>query len=204
MRRLLLASGNRDKLSELTALLADVPVQLLTPVDVGLDDLDVLEDGADYAANAALKAAAFSQASGLPCLADDSGLEVAALGGAPGVHSARLSPGDDAQRRARLLELLAGHPQPWTARFVSTVCLALPGDPQPQQHFAQGECRGEIVAQERGVGGFGYDPIFVVAGTGRTMAEFSFREKNKLSHRADAVTKIKPQLRAAFGLDGTL
>lgn len=202
MRRLLLASGNRDKLSELTALLADVPVKLLTPADVGLDDLDVLEDGADYAANAALKAAAFSQASGLPCLADDSGLEVAALGGAPGVHSARLSPGDDAQRRARLLELLAGHPQPWTARFVSTVCLALPG--APQQHFAQGECRGEIVAQERGVGGFGYDPIFVVAGTGRTMAEFSFREKNQLSHRADAVAKIKPQLRAAFGLDGTL
>lgn len=203
MSKLLIASTNSGKLAEITALLADVPLQLLTPAHVGLEGLEIVEDGADYAANAALKAAAFAQASGLACLADDSGLEVTALGGAPGVHSARLSPGDDAQRRARLLELLAGHPQPWAARFISTVCLALPGDP-PQLHFAEGECRGQIVPQERGQGGFGYDPIFLVESMGRTMAELSFAEKNQLSHRARAVAQIKAQLRAVFGLDGAI
>lgn len=195
MEKLILATGNRGKLAELSALLGDLDgVVLLTPADVGLGNLAVAEDGADYAANATLKATAYCQAAGLPCLADDSGLEVEALGGAPGVHSARWAAGDDAARRKRLLEQLRGQPQPWAARFVSAVCLALPASPEPELHVASGACRGEIIPSERGAGGFGYDPIFMVEDTGWTMAELSFAEKNLLSHRARAVGALRARL----------
>ncbi|MCW5876820.1 MAG: non-canonical purine NTP pyrophosphatase [Anaerolineales bacterium] len=182
----------------MVALLARLPgLEVLAPADLGLGELQVAEDGADYAANAALMAVAFASAARLPALADDSGLEVHALGGAPGVHSARLEAGPgagDAERRAALLALLHGHPRPWAARFVATVCLAVPGDPGPQLHFASGECRGEIIPAERGAGGFGYDPIFLVEGAGRTMAELDSAEKNQISHRARAVQALAPTL----------
>ncbi|HRN50212.1 MAG TPA: RdgB/HAM1 family non-canonical purine NTP pyrophosphatase [Anaerolineales bacterium] len=196
MPDLLIATNNAGKVRELRALLASLPeVPLLTPAELGLA-LEPDETGSSYADNAAIKARAFAQAAGLPALADDSGLEVAGLNDAPGVHSARYSPqpgANDADRRQYLLQQLAalGQPQPWTARFVSVVCLAFPDG---TAHFAEGECRGEIVPHERGTGGFGYDPIFVVEGTGSTMAELSFEDKNQLSHRARAVQGLRARL----------
>jgi len=178
-------------------LLADLPtLKLVTPAELSLN-LDVEESGKDFAENAALKARAFAVTSGLPALADDSGLEVEVLDGAPGLYSNRYFPGadTDAKRRAALLARLAGLPRPWTARFRSTVCLALPDG---SQHLAEGECRGEIVPEERGEGGFGYDCIFLIEGMGRTMAELSRAEKNQLSHRAKAMEKIKERLRSSL------
>jgi XTP/dITP diphosphohydrolase len=184
--RLLLATTNPGKLTELLPLLDGLGLVLVTPADLGLR-LEVEENGATYAENAGLKAAAFCAASGLPCLADDSGLEVDALDGRPGLHSARFSPipgASDADRRRRLLEQLAGRPRPWTARFRCVVALAIPGQ---ALRFAEGICPGEIIPQERGAGGFGYDPVFLLPELGRTMAELPMEEKNRLSHRARAV-----------------
>jgi len=131
-------------------------------------------------------------ASGLWTIADDTGLEVDALGGAPGVRTARLSE-DDASRRAKLLQLLAAHPRPWTARFRCSVALA---GPRGEVAIGRGDCEGEILPKERGDHGFGYDPIFLVAGTHYTMAELPLIEKNRLSHRARAVRALLPELRA--------
>jgi XTP/dITP diphosphohydrolase len=185
---------------ELRALLADLAgIELCTPAELGLA-LEPPEVGATYAENAAAKARAFAAAAGLPALADDSGLEVEALGGAPGLHSARYAPqpgATDADRRAYLLQQLAAHAQPWLAAFHSTVCVALPAG---EASFASGVCRGEIVPQERGSGGFGYDRLFLVEGLGRTMAELTMAEKNELSHRARAIAAIKPALSRAFSL----
>jgi len=199
MKKLLLASNNEGKLRELRSLLAGLGLDLLDPQKLMLK-LDVEESGDDYASNAGLKAAAYSDASGLWCLADDSGLEVEALGGAPGLHSARLigPTGSDQARRAHLLSLLAPHPRPWNARFCSVVALANPGG---VTDVAEGECRGEIFPEERGEMGFGYDPIFLVSGTGRTMAELEMTEKNQLSHRAHAVRAMLPLLIKRLGLD---
>jgi len=126
-------------------------------------------------------------------LADDTGLEVEALGGRPGLRSARIvgPAGEDSDRRAALLQELAGHPRPWRAAFVCVVALA---DPDGELSLARGECRGEIVPGARGTGGFGYDPLFVVEDAGRTMAELTMAEKNVLSHRARAVTALRPIL----------
>jgi XTP/dITP diphosphohydrolase len=196
--KLLLATGNPGKLRELEALLAGTGLELLSPRQVGLDE-QVEETGQNYAENASLKARAFARASGVWALADDTGLEVEALGGAPGLHSSRLvgeSEGD-AERRARLLELLAPHPVPWPARF--RTCLAL-ADPAGQVDLVHSLCPGEIVAEARGAGGFGYDPIFQVGGTGKTLAEMTLEEKNRISHRAQAVRSLLPVLRRRLGL----
>jgi XTP/dITP diphosphohydrolase len=193
MKNLLLATNNKGKIEELRELLKDLEVEILTPRDLDIN-LDVIESGETYLENAAKKAAAFAQISGLLSLADDSGLEVAALNGAPGIYSARYSPkkgASDKDRRDYLLEQLQDQPRPWMARFHCTVVLAFPsGDMQS----ADGECQGEIIAEERGEAGFGYDPIFLVAGVGRTMAELSMDEKNKLSHRARAIQSLWPTL----------
>jgi XTP/dITP diphosphohydrolase len=199
-RKLLLGTNNPGKVGELRALLADLAgIELCTPAELGLA-LEPPERGATYAENAAAKAVAFAAAAGLPALADDSGLEVVALGGAPGLHSARYAPqpgATDADRRSYLLRQLAAHPQPWPAAFHSSVCLA---QPNGDTFFASGVCRGEIIPEERGSGGFGYDRIFLVEGLARTMAELSMAEKNELSHRARAMAAAKPAVRGAFGL----
>jgi XTP/dITP diphosphohydrolase len=191
---ILLASNNPGKLEELRSLLGSFSgLHLVAPADIGLS-ITVEETGSTYRENAELKAKAFASASGLPALADDSGLEVEALDGAPGLHSARTAP-SAAERRRLLLQLLNGKPKPWKARFRSTVALALPnGD----LYIEEGICSGEISPVERGEGGFGYDPIFIVEGLDRTMAELSMEEKNKLSHRARAVDKIKGEIRNMF------
>jgi XTP/dITP diphosphohydrolase len=199
MNRLLLASNNKGKLRELRAILDELPIELVTPADIGLD-LDVPEDGLTYAENAVKKALAFHRESGLICLADDSGLEVDALDGAPGLYSARYSskPGaTDADRRAYLLQNLNGQPRPWTARFRATVAIA---SPDGRVQIAEGTCPGEIVPEERGTGGFGYDPIFLLNGMDQTMAELPEEIKNRLSHRARAVQAALPILIELFGM----
>lgn len=188
-RTLLLATTNRGKLAELLDLLARTPARLTDLAQIGLD-LEVPEEGQDYGEIALFKAVAYAAASGLWTVADDTGLEVDALHGEPGVRSARLAGGDEA-RRAALLERLAPYPRPWTARFRCAVALATPrGD----SAVALGTCEGEMIPQARGENGFGYDPIFLVAGTGYTMAELPLRQKNRLSHRAHAVEALLPEL----------
>jgi len=178
---------------ELRALLSDLPLALVTPQEIGLI-LAVVEDGKTYRENAEKKAVAFARASGLPALADDSGLEVDALGGDPGLHSARYvaQPGaTDADRRAVLLRNLRDKAQPWQARFRAAIAISLPnGD----ANGAEGECRGRIIPDERGTNGFGYDPIFLVDGTDKTMAELELPQKNRLSHRAKAIVNARPIL----------
>ena len=196
---LLLATNNKGKLRELRAILDGLPIELVTPADIGLD-LDVSEDGSTYAENAAKKALAFQRASGLTCLADDSGLEVDALDGAPGLYSARYSskPGaTDSDRRAYLLQNLNGKPRPWVARFRATVAIA---SPDGRVQIAEGICPGEIVPEERGTGGFGYDPIFLLPELGLTIAELPEETKNRLSHRARAVQAALPILMKLFGM----
>lgn len=197
--QLLIASTNRGKLVEIQNLLEDFPVKLCLPVDLGID-LAVVEDGSTYAENAALKAAAFCRASGLVTLADDSGLEVDALGGQPGLYSARYAPqpnATDADRRRHMLKNLAGMPRPWTAHFHCAVAVAIP---QGEIFYAEGDCPGEIIPEERGEHGFGYDPIFYLPQNGCTMAELPMNLKNQLSHRARAVHAAQPILRRLFGL----
>lgn len=195
--RLLIATSNPGKMLELRALLSDLALTLVTPGEIGLQ-LSVLEDGSSYLENARKKAAAFAAASGLIALADDSGLEVHALEGAPGLYSKRYAPkanATDADRRAFLLENLRGKSRPWRARFRAAVAIALPGG---EAYWAEGECDGEVIPQGRGFGGFGYDPVFVVDGTGRTMGELDTVEKNRLSHRARAVANARPILQRLF------
>jgi len=195
MEKLLVASTNPGKLVEIQDLIGSLGtrLELLLPADLGLD-LDVVEDGETYAENAALKARAYFQASRLLTLADDSGLEVAALDGKPGLHSARYAPqpgATDADRRAYLLKNLAGLPRPWKARFCCAVAIAAPDG---SLRFSEGICPGEIIPEERGTNGFGYDPIFLLPKLGKTMAELSMAQKNQLSHRARAVHAAIPLL----------
>ena len=199
MPSILIATTNPGKLLEVRALLQHLPVTLLAPGDVRIGLPPVEEVGQDYTENAALKATALARASGLWTLADDSGLEVEVLGGAPGLHSARAAgPGrSDADRRQKLLAELASHPRPWLARFRCAVVLS---SPEGRTDAAAGECTGEIIAVERGLGGFGYDPIFLVTGTAQTMAELSLQDKNRLSHRARAIRAILATLANRLGL----
>jgi len=179
-RRLVIASGNTGKLREYRELLADTGFELVA-FDSGVD-----EAGETYADNARLKAETACSRSGLPALGDDSGVEVEALGGFPGLRSARLGPTQH-ERTAELLRRLEDKPRPWNARFVCVVALAALG--QPTQFF-EGECRGEIVPEWRGQAGFGYDPVFLVPGTGKTFGEMAPEEKRLYSHRARAARAL--------------
>ena len=193
MLKLLVATNNRGKVMEILPLLEDLEIELVTPDQISLE-LHVDETGRTYAENAALKGVAFAKATGLLTLADDSGLEVDALDGRPGLHSARysLKPGaTDADRRAYLLHNLRGRPQPWTARFRCVIALVSAAG---KVQFTEGVCEGQIIPDERGQNGFGYDPIFLLSELGRTMAELTRDEKNRLSHRARAVLAARPLL----------
>ena len=178
--RLVIATGNTGKLREYRELLADTGFELVA------FDSEVDEVGETYAENARLKAEVATGRSGLPALGDDSGVEVEALGGFPGLRSARLGPTQE-QRTAELLRRLEGKPRPWLARFVCVIALAAPG--LPTQLF-EGECRGEIVPEWRGQAGFGYDPVFLVPGTGKTFGEMAPEEKRLYSHRARAARAL--------------
>jgi len=192
--RLVLASRNKGKLREIKELLADLSFEL-----VGLDQFsglpEINETGESFAANALLKARIIGDFIGEPTLADDSGLEVAALNGEPGIYSARYGqPGwSDRQRYEFLLQKLAGLPfDQRTARFRSTAVFYDPATGQTE--LTEGEVTGVIVAQPKGVNGFGYDPVFFLPELGKTMAELPELEKNRISHRARAIIKIKPIL----------
>ncbi|EKP94912.1 XTP/dITP diphosphatase [Thermaerobacter subterraneus] len=195
--RLVLATHNPGKVRELEELLeaAKLPVQVLTLDQVGPVRLPE-ETGSTFLENARLKAEAVARQAGLPALADDSGLCVDALGGRPGVHSARFAgPGaTDAANNARLLAELAGVPPARrTARFRCVVVLALPGG---RWTWAEGEAPGRILEAPRGQGGFGYDPLFYSDELGMTFAEAGAEAKNRVSHRSRALRALLPALRA--------
>lgn len=196
--RLLIATGNPGKLREFGALFdAHVESQweLVAPAEVGLQGFTVVEDGDTYAENAGRKARSYSNACGLPALADDSGLEVDALDGAPGLYSARYAgdAADDAANRTKLLEALAHIPtEQRAARFRCVIALAFPYTTNVR--LGEGVVEGSIAMDERGDLGFGYDPVFALP-DGRRMAELDMSEKNAISHRARALTN------AAWALD---
>ena len=183
--KVVLASRNRGKLKEIIPLLADLGFDLFT-IDELAPDCELREDGATFEDNALAKARQAAQATSLAAIADDSGLEVDALAGAPGVHSARYAgfPSDDARNNAKLVAALTGVPAPRRGRFR---CVAAFVDPAGGVELARsGVCEGEILDQPRGDLGFGYDPLFLVPARGRTMAELPIDDKNSLSHRAAA------------------
>lgn len=191
MIRLLLATKNRGKVVELRGLLG---LGVLKNVEVfALSDMPNTEEpreaGDTFTENARKKALHYASAHRLLCIADDSGLAVEALGGRPGVRSARYSgpQATDQGNIALLLEDLKPYPRPWKAAFVCAAVCALPGRVIAE---ADGRIAGEILPVPRGTGGFGYDPVFQVEGTGKTMAELSTEEKNRTSHRGQAIRKL--------------
>ena len=194
MRKLLVATNNPGKVKEYADLLNGLPVTLTSPAQEGLS-LEVDESGVTFAENAILKARAYAAASGLLTLADDSGLEVDALDGAPGVRSARYAGerASDEDRYRLLLRNLAGVPEKErTARFRCVVAVATP---EGDVHTAEGRCEGLIGFEPRGRHGFGYDPVFYMPDRGQTMAELPPAVKNQISHRARAVQAALPVLR---------
>ncbi len=196
--QLLIATNNPHKVQEIQAILGDLPIKLLSAADLGLN-LSVVEDGSTYFENALKKARAFFEATGLPTLADDSGLEVALLDSLPGIHSHRFAPMENAtdrDRRHYLLQQLANFPQPWLAEFHCEIVFITPDE---LIHNSHGICSGKIVVEERGENGFGYDPIFCISEKAElTMAQLPDTEKNLISHRANALVAIKPVLLRFF------
>jgi XTP/dITP diphosphohydrolase len=188
--KLLLATNNRGKLEELRLLLAGLPFDLTSPADLGLE-LEVDENGGSYTANARLKASAFARASGLLTLADDSGLEVAALAGVPGVHSSRYA-GPNASDRQRIDFLLSKlKAVPMKNRKAHFRCVIVIASPRGGLRMCSGSCAGVITLAPRGDRGFGYDPIFYFPNLGKTMAELPTETKNRISHRAKAAARAK-------------
>jgi XTP/dITP diphosphohydrolase len=208
--RLLLATNNRGKLREYQSLLRGIPFEMVTPADLAIDG-NVAEAGTNFEENAALKAVAMARRSGLLSLADDSGLEVDALGGEPGPLSHRYAGegATDADRISFLLSKLKNVPEgKRAARFRCVIAIAAPpslslrGVPTKsgrrgnlvKVRLFSGECRGVIIDEPRGNSGFGYDPIFYLPELGKTMAELTLEEKNSISHRAQAAEKAKKYL----------
>ena len=191
---LLIATNNAHKVTELRRILGEADVTLVTPADAGIE-LEVEETGETFEENARLKARAFCAASGLPSLADDSGIEVDALGGRPGVRSARYG-GDglnDADRTQLLLDELAGVPEERrTCRYRVVLVLARPDG---SEEVVDGACEGRAAFAPVGENGFGYDPVFYVPRFGRTMAQLDPAEKDAISHRGQATRRMAAMLR---------
>lgn len=186
-----LASKNQGKLKELSAMLGELDIQVVLQSDVGVD-LDVEETGTTFAENALLKAKAVMEATGMVAIADDSGLCVDALDGAPGVYSARFGGCEtDAQRVNLMLEKMAGV-ENRNAHFVSNITCCFPDG---KVVSAEGTCPGTITTQPAGEGGFGYDPIFYYEPLGKTFSELSARDKNKISHRSVALKRFCDRLK---------
>ena len=190
----LVGSSNRAKVQEYREILTGLDLELVAPGDLVPAPAEPQETGGSFTENAASKARAYALATGLQTIADDSGLEVFALRGAPGVRSRRFF-GEDAsagERNTRLIAMLQGVADR-SARFVCVTALA---SPDGHVELFDGEVRGEIAEAPRGEGGFGYDPVFVIAGDGRTMAELSSEEKHRVSHRGLAGAKLRARLAA--------
>ena len=196
--KLILASNNKKKLRELGEILSDMDVELLSQREAGCD-FEVEETGTTFAENAYLKAKAVANATGLAAVADDSGLMVEALNGEPGVYSARYAPGgheaSDKEKYEYLLSKLV-NVEHRAAKFVSSICCIFPDGSIIR---TEGECRGEILREPAGEGGFGYDPVFMPQGYDRSMAELGTEVKNRISHRANALREFKKKLRELNG-----
>ena len=201
MHALVVATQNRGKLDEIRHLFEGTGVQVLSVGDVTKREITVVEDGDTFEANAVKKAKAIAAATMMLTLADDSGLEVDALGGAPGVRSARFAGerATDAENNAALLAALdaleadpsGARTTDYDARFRCVLALVDPFVKDGEPFVVEGVCEGRITRTPRGSGGFGYDPLFLVEGTDKTMAELSEVEKNRISHRARAAEKLK-------------
>jgi len=190
--KFLIATQNPGKTREFQLLLAPLEDKLCFPAELGLQ-IEVNEDGSTYADNARKKALAYAHASGMLTLADDSGLEVDALDGAPGIRSARYAPGHDADRVEALLARLRGVPtEQRTARFRCVIVIVTPAE---EIYSVEGVCEGLIAFEPAGQGGFGYDPVFYLPDWGCTMAQLPPEEKNRISHRARAAEAAMPILR---------
>ncbi len=193
MKTIVLATGNSHKASEIKALLGDLPLDIKT-----LRDYPALvmppEDSPDFAGNALVKAEAVAGSTGEIALADDSGLAVDALGGRPGVFSARFAgegAGDEANNRLLLRELKDIPPEKRTAAFICAIAVVVPGG---KNYVVEESCRGKILESPRGEGGFGYDPLFYYEPAGATFAEMDPGEKNKVSHRGKALRRVRELL----------
>lgn len=195
MKKLVIATGNAGKLKELQALLADAAFDIISQKTLGVSDAD--ETGLSFVENAILKARHAAAATGLPSLADDSGLCVDVLGGAPGIYSARYSGegATDATNNAKLLQALLPHrgSAPLTARFVCVLALVRHAE-DPLPLICQAEWEGEILEAARGEQGFGYDPLFFVPGEGVSSAELPRERKNQISHRARALQQLQSDI----------
>lgn len=192
MQKLVLATRNKGKLSELKELLKGLPVELLSLTD--FDMPEILEDGETFKENALIKAKAVYEHTGIPSIADDSGLEIDYLGGQPGVYSARFAGehGDDEANNQKVLQLLEGIPfGKRNARFKCVIAIV---GLSRENIVTTGTCEGVITTASEGQNGFGYDPIFWITDFERTMAEISLEQKNLISHRAVALRKAKKEL----------
>lgn len=191
MQRLVLASGNQGKLAELRELLADSDFEILPQGELGVGDAE--ETGATFVENAILKARHAARVTGLPALADDSGLCVDHLGGAPGLYSARYAGthGDDSANNARLLRELAGVPEEGRSAFFICVLVLLRHADDPAPLVAEGRWHGRILAAPRGEQGFGYDPLFLPDGEVQSSAELDPARKNAFSHRGQALLRLQ-------------
>lgn len=192
MKQLILASGNAGKLREFRALLAPLSVEVISQAELAIAPAD--EPYSTFIENALTKARHASAASGLPALADDSGLSCAALGGAPGVRSARLAgpTATDAENNAELLRQLASKPE--RAGHYTCVLVALRSADDPEPLIAEGRWHGRIIDTPRGSGGFGYDPYFLIPELGLTAAELTAAQKNRVSHRGLAMALLADQI----------
>ena len=185
------ATNNKNKLKEFARILEPLNIEVLTASQCGGEGIDPVEDGDTFEANAIIKAKAFAEALGMPALADDSGLCVDALDGAPGVYSARYSGEGDAANNALLLKNLEGVPmEKRTARFVCAICCAYPDG---RYFTVRGECEGRIGFEPKGSDGFGYDPLFFIE-TGESFAEISGERKDSMSHRGKALRLLAERL----------
>lgn len=190
------ATQNKHKIKEIAAIMGEFGMDVLSRNEAGVPDFEVVEDGETFEYNSAKKAREIMEACGKITVADDSGLMVDVLDGAPGVYSARFAgeDGNDAANNEKLLRLLADVPaEKRTAKFVSVITMAYPDG---RILTARGECPGHIIFEGRGDNGFGYDPLFVPEGYEQTFAELSGEIKNKISHRAKALQKLKEILRS--------
>ena len=193
MPKLLLATNNRAKVREYLLLLKGIPYEIVAPADVGIE-LEVSETGATMEENATIKAEAYASIGNLLTLSDDSGLEVDALGGEPGVLSARYAGANasDEERIERLLERLEG--VPWEERAARFRCVIAIATPEGEVELCHGECGGMITFRPKGDSGFGYDPIFYLPELGKTMAELSMERKSEISHRGKAAREARQLL----------
>ena len=194
--KVLIASHNSHKLREMQRILSPMGYDVVTDMDIGLELEDVEETGKSFAENAEFKAKAGCIQSGYPCIADDSGLCVDALGGEPGVYSARYSgKGDDGSNDLLLFKLKDVPFKDRTARFVSSICLVFPDG---EEITAEGKCEGIIGFEKRGKGGFGYDPLFMVGD--KSFAEMSAEEKDAVSHRGNALKSFSEKFNRIKGV----